>query len=174
MNTWIAPEAQRESEPLTGPEREMLQGWLDWQRQTLLTKCAGLTAEQLRTAAVEPSNLTLLGLVRHMTEVERSWFVVRAAGLPDAGGLYSSADNNDGDFDDVADADPAADLAAFRAELTAADRAVAGLPLEHEFTSPRGHTMSLRWVYIHMIEEYARHNGHADFLRERIDGRTGD
>jgi len=174
MTTWTAPEAQRESEPFTGPERAMLQGWLDWHRQTLLTKCAGLTAEQLKTAAAEPSNLTLLGLVRHMTEVERSWFVVRAAGLPDRGGLYSSDGNRDGDFDDIADADAEADLAAFHAELPLADEAVAKLSLDHEFTTSRGNTLSLRWVYIHMIEEYARHNGHADLLRERIDGATGD
>ncbi|GAA2657254.1 DinB family protein [Paractinoplanes durhamensis] len=173
MTTWTAPEAKRESEPFTGPERAMLQGWLDWQRQTLLSKCAGLTAEQLRTASVEPSNLTLLGLVRHMTEVERSWFVVRAAGHPNPGAHYSSEANRDGDFDDVADADPEANLAAFHAELTAADEAVADLSLDHEFTL-RENTLSLRWVYLHMIEEYARHNGHADLLRERIDGVTGD
>src|SRR3954463_13391436 len=95
MTTWPAPEAQRVTEPFTGPERPMLQGWLDWHRQTLLTKCEGLTAEQLKTASTEPSNLTLLGLVRHMTEVERIWFRVRAAGetLPDD--LYNSKDNID-------------------------------------------------------------------------------
>ncbi|WP_433297050.1 DinB family protein [Actinoplanes sp. CA-030573] len=174
MTTWTAPAAQRKDEPFTGPEREMLQGWLDWHRQTLLTKCAGLTAEQLKTASVEPSNLTLLGLVRHMTEVERIWFVVRAAGLTPPGPLYNTEDNRDGDFDDVADADAEANLAAYHAELPAADRAVADLPLDHEFTTHRGDRMTLRWVYLHMIEEYARHNGHADLLRERIDGVTGD
>ena len=71
MTTWTAPPADRVAEPMTGPERAMLQGWLDWHRQTLLTKCAGLTAEQLKTAAVPPSTLTLLGLVRHMTLVEQ-------------------------------------------------------------------------------------------------------
>ena len=174
MTTWTAPSPNRENEPFTGPERPMLQGWLDWHRQTLLTKCAGLTAEQLKTASTEPSNLTLLGLVRHMTEVERIWFRVRAAGetLPDD--LYNSAANVDGDFDDVATADAETNLAAFLAELPLADKAVAGLPLEHEFTTHRGNTLSLRWVYLHMIEEYARHNGHADLLRERIDGATGD
>jgi uncharacterized damage-inducible protein DinB len=173
MTTWTAPQANRQSEPFTGAERPMLQGWLDWHRQTLLTKCAGLTADQLKTASTEPSNLTLLGLVRHMTEVERSWFRVRAAGqtLPDD--LYNSDQNIDGDFDDVAGADAAADFATYRAELIAADQAVAGLPLEHEFVL-RGDPMSLRWVYLHMIEEYARHNGHADLIRERIDGVTGD
>jgi len=174
MTTWTAPSPNRESEPFTGPERQMLQGWLDWHRQTLLTKCAGLTAEQLKTASAEPSNLTLLGLVRHMTEVERSWFRVRAAGQTLADDLYDSEDNIDGDFDDVAEADAEANLAAFRAELPEADKAVADLPLEHEFITSRGNSISLRWVYIHMIEEYARHNGHADLLRERIDGATGD
>ncbi|GIF18600.1 putative damage-inducible protein DinB [Actinoplanes tereljensis] len=173
MTTWTAPEAQRESEPFTGPERAMLQGWLDWHRQTLLTKCAGLTAEQLKTASTEPSNLTLLGLVRHMTEVEHSWFSTRAAGGPVVD-IYCSDDNRDGDFDDVADADAEADLAAFRAKLITVDQDVADLPLDHEFTTSRGRTLSLRWVYIHMIEEYARHNGHADLIRERIDGATGD
>ncbi|MEU4561366.1 DinB family protein [Actinoplanes sp. NPDC023936] len=172
MTTWTAPEAHRVSEPTTGDERTMLQGWLDWHRQTLLGKCAGLTAEQLTIASAEPSNLTLLGLVRHMTEVERAWFRRRAAGqdLPD---LYSSPDNADGDFDDVAGADAEADLAAFHAELELADAAAAGLSLDSEFTGRHGR-ISLRWVYLHMIEEYARHNGHADLIRERIDGVTGD
>jgi uncharacterized damage-inducible protein DinB len=151
----------------------MLQGWLDWHRQTLLAKCAGLTAEQLKTASVEPSNLTLLGLLRHMTEVERWWFIIRAAGQP-LDDLYNFDDDLDGDFDNVADADAEANHAAFSVAIEAADKAVAGLPLEHEFTTDRGSTMSLRWVYLHMIEEYARHNGHADLIRERIDGATGD
>ena len=174
MTTWTAPAANRENEPFTGPERQMLQGWLDWHRQTLLTKCAGLTAEQLKTASAEPSNLTLLGLLRHMTEVERIWFRVRAAGQTLADDLYDSPENIDGDFDDVADADAEANYAAFLAELAEAGKAVADLPLEHEFTTSRGSTISLRWVYIHMIEEYARHNGHADLIRERLDGATGD
>jgi uncharacterized damage-inducible protein DinB len=174
MTIWTAPSANRENEPSTGPERQMLQGWLDWHRQTLLSKCAGLTAEQLKSASTEPSNLTLLGLVRHMTEVERSWFRVRAAGQTLADDLYNTETNIDGDFDDVADADAEANYAAFLAELPEADKAVAGLPLEHEFTTSRGTPISLRWVYLHMIEEYARHNGHADLIRERIDGTTGD
>ena len=152
----------------------MLEGWLDWHRQTLLSKCAGLTAEQLKTASVEPSNLTLLGLVRHMSEVERGWFRIHAAGqsLPY---LYCDDDDNpDGDFDDVEKADAEADYAAYLAELDAVRSAVAGLPLDHEATRSRGGTFSLRWIYLHMIEEYARHNGHADLLREAIDGATGE
>lgn len=171
--TWTAPEAARITEPFTGDERAMLQGWLDWHRQTLLHKCSGLTPAQLRLRAVEPSTLSLLGLVRHMTEVERSWFRHGAARQPDAEPLYCSDDNTDGDFDDVDTADAEADFARYAAELTAVDEAVAGLPLEHEFPTKRRPAISLRWVYLHMIEEYARHNGHADLLRERIDGATG-
>ena len=173
MNSWIAPAAHRVAEPQTGDERAMLEGWLDWHRQTLVSKCAGLTAEQLKTAAVEPSNLTLLGLLRHMTEVERAWFRIRAAGqqldLP-----YSSDANTDGDFEDIAEADAEADHAAFLAEIAASSAAMAGVSLEHEFSTSRRPTISVRWAYLHMIEEYARHNGHADLLRERIDGTTGD
>ncbi|GLY94608.1 hypothetical protein Acsp02_18630 [Actinoplanes sp. NBRC 103695] len=158
---------------MTGDERAMLEGWLDWHRLTLLSKCAGLTAGQLKKAAVEPSNLTLLGLVRHMAEVERSWFRTRSAGQ-DVGMLFCSEANPDGDFDDVEDADAESDFGTFRAEVGLARQAAAGLPLEHEFATSRVPAISLRWVYLHMIEEYARHNGHADFLRERLDGVTGD
>jgi uncharacterized damage-inducible protein DinB len=158
---------------MTGDERAMLEGWLDWHRQTLLTKCAGLTAEQLKRRAVEPSSLSLLGLLRHMSEVERAWFRERAAGqqLPS---IYCSDDNEDADFDDVADADAEADHGVFLAEIEAARKAVADVSLDHEFATKRSPAISVRWAYLHMIEEYARHNGHADLLRERIDGQTGD
>jgi hypothetical protein len=173
MTTWTAPAANREDEPSTGGERPMLEGWLDWHRQTLLSKAAGLTAEQLKTASAEPSNLTLLGLIRHMAEVERSWFRRRAAGQ-DVGRLYCTDDNADADFDDVAGADAEDDYATFLAEIELAREAAKGLSLEHEFSTPHRPAISVRWVYLHMIEEYARHNGHADLLRERIDGVTGD
>ena len=171
--TWTAPEIIRVDEPTVADERTMLQGWLDWQRQTLLVKCQGLTEAQLRTASVEPSSLTLLGLVRHMSEVERSWFRRRVAG-EDIEWIYCTDASPDGDFDDISDADPAADFERFQAEIEAADAAVADLPLDYTFFHTRRQVdFSLRWVYVHMIEEYARHNGHADLLRERIDGVTG-
>ena len=165
--------ADRVDPPFRDGERAALQAWLEFHRATLLHKCAGLTAEQLGRRSVPPSTLSLRGLVRHMTEVERGWFRIHAAGqsLPY---LYSSDTNEDGDFDDVAEADAEADYAAHLAELDAARAAVAGLPLDHEFATDRSPAISLRWVYLHMIEEYARHNGHADLLRERIDGVTGD
>ncbi|PWU61304.1 Mini-circle protein [Micromonospora globispora] len=175
--TWRAPEITRTTEPYVADERTMLEGWLDYHRQTLLMKCAGLTAEQLKTPSVEPSGLTLLGLVRHMAEVERWWFRVRAAGQ-DVGGLYGTEEDPDGDFNNAADADAEADFATFAAEAEAARAAAAGLSLDQTFERRRrdgsSDQFNVRWVYIHMIEEYARHNGHADLIRERIDGVTGD
>ncbi|MFG1655644.1 DinB family protein [Micromonospora chersina] len=175
--TWRAPEIDRSHEPYVGDERTMLEGWLDYHRDTLLYKCAGLTAEQLRTASVEPSTLTLLGLVRHMAGVERWWFRIRAAG-EDVPVLYDDDEDEDADLNAVADADPEETFATFRAEVEAARKTAAGLSLDHTFRRPRrdgsADEMNVRWVYVHMIEEYARHNGHADLIRERIDGVTGD
>ncbi|MFI9407861.1 DinB family protein [Nocardia sp. NPDC052316] len=172
---WIAPALTRTDAPRIADERPMLQAWLDFHRDTLLLKCAGLDTEQLEWRSVEPSTLSLHGLVRHMTEVERGWFRLAAAAQP-VPYVYCSEDNPDGDFDDTETADPAADFAALRREIELADAAVADLPLDHTFQHPRRPDLeyNLRWVYLHMIEEYARHNGHADLLRERIDGATGD
>lgn len=182
--TWTAPAVTRPRTPYVGDERTMLDGWLDYQRQTLLLKCAGLTAEQLKTASVAPSNLTLLGLVRHLANTERWWFRIRFAGEP-LTPLNSPDETPDGgfedvpesDFDDVPDADPEVDFATFLAEVEASRRTVADRDLDETFHRTRddGSTseISLRWVYVHMIEEYARHNGHADLIRERIDGTTG-
>ncbi len=151
----------------------MLQSWLDFHRQTLLAKCAGLGAAQLRQRAVPPSALSLHGLVRHMAEVERGWLRGAAAGQR-LGYLYCAETDPNGDFDNVDIADPAADFAVYRQETRLADAAVAELSLDHRCRHPAGTEYSLRWVYLHLIEEYARHNGHADLLRERVDGRTGD
>lgn len=152
----------------------MLDGWLDYHRQTLLMKCSGLTADQLRQRAVEPSNLSLLGLVRHMAEVERSWFRRRFAG-EHVDAIYSSDGRPDVDFEDVDSADAEADFATFARELDRARTVARGRSLDDQFFHPRLRVeMDLRWIYVHMIEEYARHNGHADLLRERIDGTTGD
>lgn len=174
--TWTAPKIDRRTEPELGAERALLTGWLNYHRDTLLHKCADLTADQLRIASVEPSTLSLLGLVRHMTYVERAWFRQRFAGqdLPD---LFDFTTDPDAEFR-VETADPEADFAALRAEIAAADDAAAGRDLDEEFTMRRrdgsSYQLSLRWVYLHMIEEYARHNGHADLIRERLDGVTGD
>jgi uncharacterized damage-inducible protein DinB len=170
---WTAPTVERPDAPYVADERAMLDGWLDYHRATLLWKCAGLTGEQLCERSVAPSTMSLLGLVRHMAEVERWWFR-RFRGESDLPQLFCSEESEDGDFDDTDPAGAAADFATFERECQLAREAVVGASLEETFHSRRGNDISLRWVYNHMIEEYARHNGHADLLRERIDGTTGD
>ncbi|RSS83727.1 DinB family protein [Streptomyces sp. WAC06614] len=159
----------------TAGEREMLEGWLDYHRATLAWKCAGLTEEQLRTASLPPSELTLLGLVRHLTEVERYWFreIMLGADLPD---LYSTREDVDGDFHFGADDTFAQDREVWQREIELARAAVADRSLDDVSVgaSRHGEAFNLRWIYTHMIEEYARHNGHADLLREQIDGATGE
>jgi uncharacterized damage-inducible protein DinB len=173
--SWTAPVPERIDPEYLTDERASLDQWVDYHRTTLLTKCAGLDAEQLKRRPLPPSGLSLLGLMRHMTEVERWWFQMHAAQQdldfpydPDGIGL---------DFDETEDADAAANLAAFEAECAASRAAVAGLSLDDVVPS-RGHhperVRNIRWIYVHMIEEYARHNGHADMLREAIDGVTGE
>lgn len=169
--TWIAPRTERRRTPSAAGERAMLQGWLDFHRDTLLTKCAGLTGEQLARPGTPPSPLTLLGLVRHLAYVERVWFRQRFAGEAiDA--LHCTPDAPDADFDGLDPARAEADHAALTAEIAACDAVVADRGLDETFTV-NGRTLNLRWIYVHMIEEYARHNGHADLLREALDGETG-
>jgi hypothetical protein len=160
--------------PAAADERTMLAGWLDFHRATLEMKCAGLTPEQLATRAVAPSTLSLLGLVRHLADVERAWFRRRLAG-EDAPPLYYSDDDPDGDFDNVDPAGVEDAFAAWRAECARAREIAAALPsLDVLVTDRAGRRLSARWVLGHMVEEYARHNGHADLLRERLDGTTGE
>ncbi|WP_369215729.1 DinB family protein [Streptomyces flavofungini] len=160
--------------PATGDERTLLTGFLRSQRATLEIKCAGLSSELARRS-VEPSALSLLGLVRHLTDMERRWFRRDLAGQ-DVAPRYATPENADADFDD-ASAEPEAVAAAWeawRAEVAFAERFVTGAAdLDVEGEDPWLGPVSLRWVLIHMIEEYARHNGHADLLRERIDGAVG-
>jgi len=171
---WTAPDVTRTEPQEPAPERMALQGWLDYHRATLRWKCAGLTGEQLVVRPVASSTLSLLGLVRHMAEVERAWFRRRLTGQDGLGLLYCSDEFPDGDFD-LADADGAeADFAVFTAECAAADDAARDRSLDDTFVSRSGNTLDLRWIYLHMVEEYARHNGHADLIRELIDGVTGD
>ena len=171
--TTTAPPDPRTDPPLTADERATLDGYLDYHRDTLLWKCAGLTGEQLLARPLPTTNLSLLGLVRHLADVERSWFRQRMVG-EDVPPIFYTEAEPDLDIDPPADADAEADLAVFRAEVEACRAAVRDLDLDATFVSSRGHDMSLRWVYVHMIEEYARHNGHADLLRQAVDGVTGE
>ncbi|MFD3652106.1 DinB family protein [Streptomyces sp. NPDC058620] len=169
--TWTAPEVTRTSGPLAAGERETLEGFLSYYRSTLLQKCAGLTGEQLAEQSVEPSNLTLLGLLRHMAKVERTWFRDRFAGLPLAP-MYAQELGKDADFEDLAAERAEEDYARLVEEIRLADEAVADASLDDTFTH-NGAVYSLRLVHVHMVAEYARHIGHADLLRERLDGATG-
>ncbi len=169
---WTAPRITRTDEPFVGDERAMLDGFLDWHRTTLLHKCSGLSGEQLARQAVPPSRLSLLGLVRHLAAAERTWFRRRFLG-ENLAELYWRPDKPDAAFEEV-DPDRAdADIAILTREWELCRQAVAGASLDATFISERWGAMSLRWVYLHLIGEYAHHNGHADLLRERIDGMTG-
>lgn len=174
MSTW--PEVERSS-VFTGPilaagERASLEGWLEFQRATLLVKSAGLAPEQLVVRSCPPSRLSLLGLIRHMTEVE-SWFH-DFDGEPATDG-YWTEDEPDAAFENLDPATAAGDLSAFLASTARSRAAIAGFGLDDACPCPDcDEPASLRWVFEHMIEEYARHNGHADLLREAIDGATGD
>lgn len=158
----------------TAGERATLTHFLGLQRRYLAGKCEGLDAEQLARRSAAPSELSLLGLLRHMAEVERSWFR-NVMGGDTVARYYGTDADPDGDFHDAA-ADPHQVDRAWRVfwqEVEFAERFVAKAP-DLEITGVerwRG-PLSLRWVLIHMIEEYAQHNGHADLLRERIDGQV--
>ena len=169
---WTAPIVDRPGGSMTAPEPELLPGLLDWHRATLRYKCGGLSGEQLATAPVPGANLSLLGLVRHMSKVERVWFRQRLRGEP-VDRLYSTVERPDADFTDGDPAGAQADYATLLAEQEAARRAAAGVPLDTTFRHPDGTGISLRYLYAHMIGEYARHNGHADLIRQCLDGTTG-
>lgn len=170
------PDAQqdlRTDPPFMAGERESLESWLELYRTTLPLKIAGLTPDELSERSVPPSTLSLLGIVRHLTGVEQYWFTVVVAGL-EVAPIYCE-DDHDGDFNGASAATASADVARYTAELTTArghaarvENLSTALP-----TLRRGSEVNLRWVYVHMIEEYARHLGHADLLRESIDGVTG-
>ncbi|MGW0309958.1 DinB family protein [Streptomyces flavidovirens] len=161
---------------MNADERTTLEGWLEFQRATLVMKCEGLDDRRLREASVAPSALTLLGLVQHMAEVERDWFQRVVGGL-DAPAVYGEGDGTDGDGSDrgfglvegrgIDDA-----LRVWRGEIARGREICAGRALT-ETVQYRDQEMSLRWIYVHLIGEYARHNGHADLVRERIDGMSG-
>jgi uncharacterized damage-inducible protein DinB len=171
--TWTVPDITRIEGSLVADEPTMLADYIDWHRTTLLLKCAGLTADQLAERPVPPSTLSLLGLVRHMTDVERSWFRRRFRGER-VDLLYRRDDHPAAAFDEVDPGRAEADHAAFVAEWDLSRNAMAGANLDDTFINGHGQTMSLRCLLLHMIEEYARHNGHADLLRQRIDGATGE
>src|SRR4051794_18212944 len=158
--TWTSPIPTPVDGPLTGPDRPILEAFLAAERATLLNICSGLTAEQLAARPIATSNLSLLGLVRHLAKVERIWFRQRAAGQP-IEPMYDPARGKDADFDDLDPADAPQAVARLQNEWREADAAAAGLDFDDIF-DVRGDAFSVRMTYVHMINEYARHNGHAD------------
>jgi uncharacterized damage-inducible protein DinB len=171
---FVHPDEDPRSEGGFTGERDTLVGYLRDQRLTLQMKCAGLGAEQLARRSVPPSTMSLLGLVRHLTDVERGWFRRVMAGQ-DAGSRYRTDEDRDAAFTGaVGDPEVVAQAwDAWRAEVAFAERLVTDSP-DVAVTGTNGEKpMELREVLVHMIEEYARHNGHADLLRERIDGHIG-
>ncbi|MGP3990490.1 DinB family protein [Streptomyces sp. 3N207] len=172
---FLSPEQDtRFDGPTTGDERALLVGVLTAQRTTLELKCAGVDGALARRS-VEPSTLSLLGLVRHLADVERRWFRQVLAGQH-ARPRFSSDADPDGDFNGAASDEETVTAAwhAWREEVAFAERFVAEAPdLDIAGVDGWRGKVSLRWVLVHMVEEYARHNGHADLLRERIDGARG-
>ena len=160
---------------LLGSELDNLVQFLEYHRATFARKCAGLDAEQLKRRTTPPSNLSLLGLARHLTEVERYWFLGCLLGRQ-VEDRYCTTASPDGDFDDLDSATVAEVWADYQAAIEESRRILAGFG-SAEQTSPesgRRRVRTVRWVLLHLLEEYARHNGHADLLREAIDGSTGE
>ena len=153
------------------PERSMLEEWLEFHRVTLLLKCEGVSEAGLRARPVATSNLSLHGLVRHMAEVERNWFqrVLRGQKEPF---IWVDPRVDDSELVPLHDAEWSTDCAVWQAECDRSREVAAGHGLDDTGTR-RGAPHSLRWIYLHMIEEYARHNRHADLIRELVDGEVG-
>lgn len=171
METFEAPE--RPHVPGTGDERAQLDAWLDFFRGTLLRKCDGLNAAQLKMRPVETSQLSLLGIVRHMTFVEQVWFETTFAGH-DTTDYYKTEGDRDADFNDLDSASLEVVMDLYLHATKTSKELGATHELDELATKPRrGRDVDLRWIYVHMIEEYARHCGHADLIREMIDGTTG-
>ncbi|TCC66198.1 DinB family protein [Kribbella pittospori] len=169
---WTAPDVDRPDGSLTAPERELLQGYLNFYRTTLLFKCAGLTPGQLAERPSPPSNLSLLGLIRHLTKVERIWFRIHFADGEPAEPLFAPELGKDADYELIDPAEAQAAYDGLIAEWKLSDDAAAGRSLDDRFTFG-GTESTLRMIYIHLIGEYARHCGHADLVREQLDGTTG-
>ncbi len=170
-STTVMDQCNRIEPPNAASERELACGFLDWQRATLLCKLEGLPDVELRRRH-QPSGLSLLWLVKHLALVERSWFQVTFTGetdyTPDRAAYWAQ--------EEIGPEETAAEVIAFyQAEVNRSRAIVAAASFDDLVNrSAHGRDVSLRWIMLHMIEETARHNGHADLLREAIDGQVGE
>jgi uncharacterized damage-inducible protein DinB len=163
---------RRREPPFILGEREMLEEWLEFHRTTLLLKCEGLDDRDRKARPVATSLLSLHGLVRHMAAVEQNWFQRTLLRQPDLPRIWPGNPEDDLELAPLDDADWDTDLALWKAQCDTSRAAAAAHQLDE--TGVRwGQEISLRWIYVHMIEEYARHNGHADLIREIVDGQVG-
>jgi uncharacterized damage-inducible protein DinB len=162
---------RRSEPPYILGERSMLEAWLEFHRTTLLMKCEGLDDVARKARPIPSSLLSLHGLLRHMAEVERGWFR-RTLLVDDCEGIWLDRNIDDSELVPLDDADFESDVATWQAECDASRAAAAAYALD-DTGLRHGEPCSLRWIYVHMIEEYARHNGHADLLRELVDGAVG-
>jgi hypothetical protein len=156
--------------PRVADERPMLEAWLEYWQAAILRKCAGLSAAQLAERSCPPSPMSLIGLVRHLTEMERMY--AQKLADPDIKLLYCTDASPDGDFDDVSAGTAFADLDVYEVHCGRSREVLAKLALDDVVGSARPY--SVRWAYQYLIKEYARHLGHADLLRERVDGTIGE
>ena len=163
---------RRTEPPYVLAERAMLESWLEYHRITLLLKCEGVDDAGRKARPIPTSKLSLHGLIRHCAEVERNWFRRALLNEPGAPYIWYDREVEDSELVPLDDADWESDMAAWQSECDASRAAAAQHDLDYEGVR-RGQPVSLRWIYVHMIEEYARHNGHADLIRELVDGQVG-
>lgn len=165
----------RRSEPAyDANERDMLEGWLNFHRVTLVIKCEGLDDAQRNLRPIPTSSLSLHGLVRHLSEVEHYWTSIVLMGSSRDEGIYCDDAAPDADFDATESSTFESDLAIFHEQCRLADARMAQASLESlSIANHHGQPITVRWILTHLIEEYARHNGHADLIRELIDGAVG-
>lgn len=162
VGAMTVPDVARSTPARSADERALLDGWLDYYRATMQDKCAGLSPDQLVERSCPPSAVSLIGLVRHLTEMERVY--AHRLAEPNLPLRYVTDLSPDADFDDATPATADTDLRTFAAHCTRSRQVMAALPLDS----------NLRWTYLYLIKEYSRHLGHADLIRERIDGATGE
>jgi hypothetical protein len=167
MTDWV-----RSGQPGDGDERSIVLGWLSFHRDALEAKCRGLTDAQLVERAADPSRLSLLGIVRHMAEMERAYGVWPHGPKTALAWVWGTYENDEEHDIDCTAADVARSFEAWRHERSKTDDAIAQHPTLDELGAGNGR--SVRWNLAKLVGEYARHNGHADLIRERIDGQTGE